>query len=130
MAESLKDRIKKTQFKEVVIGNVTFTLKKYDALELQKLIIKNRNKSDDIEIPLILNAIKSYKGIKLSDLVDSSENFTADEYDSEVDFDLEYLEIYLGRNQDVLIKLYELIIKDFVDYTEEKTKKANGSDIK
>ena len=130
MTDSLKDRIKKTQFKEVVIGNISFTLKKTDALELQRLLLKNKGNTDDLEIPLILNAIKDYKGIKTSDLVDSEEGFTAKELDEEVAFDKEYLEIFLGKNQNILIELYQQIVKDFIDYTADKEKKLQSSDTK
>lgn len=130
MAESLKDRIKKTQFKEVTINDVTFTLKKCDALEIQRILIKSKGTTDDLEIPLILNAIKDYKGIKTSDLVESEEGFTAKELDELVPFDREYLEMYLGKNQQVLIDLYQIIVKDFIDYTAEKEKKSQSSDTK
>lgn len=128
MAQSLKDRIVATKFKDFEIKGITFKLKKFDALELQRLAIKTKSNPDEVEIEIILNSIKAYKGLKLKDIIESEEGFTAKELDEDLPFDREYLEMYLGKNQDVLIEIYQSIAKDFVSYTDNQQKKTTSSD--
>jgi len=121
--KDLKQRITTQQFKKHTIKDIEFTLKKMDALEFQRLAVKMKSGQTDFEIEIILGAIRDVKGLKVKDVIESQEGFTAEELEESLSFDREYLQIYLGKNQETLVELYTLVIKDFVNFTEDKSKK-------
>ena len=120
---TLKEKIKSQQYSKYKINDIEFTLKKMDALEFQRLASKIKGGNSDFEIEIILNSIKDVKWLKTKDVIDSEEGFTAEELDEELGFDLEYVQIFLGKNQEILVNLYSETVKDFIKYTEDKSKK-------
>jgi hypothetical protein len=121
--KDLKKRIVNQQFKKVTFDGIEFVIKKMDALIYQMLAIKIKSGAANFEINIILDAIKDVKGLKVKHVVDSVEEFTAEELDSDLAFDNEYLQIYLGKNQETLIELYTLVSKDFMEFNENNSKK-------
>ena len=124
---TLKDKIKAQQYKKVTLNEIEFTIKKMDYLEFQRLASKVRSGATDFEIEIILSAIKDVKGIKTKDVVESTDGFTAEELEELLEFDREYIQIYLGKNQEVLVELYNVVVQDFMKFTEEKNKKKVNS---
>ena len=124
--KSLKERLKSQQYTKKEINGITFTIKKMDYLEFQRLVAKVKGSSSDFEIELILSCIKEVKGLKARDIAENHSEFTETELNEELEFDIEYVQMYLGKNQEVLIQLYESIAKDFVEFTEIASKKKNN----
>ena len=97
-----------------------------DYLEFQRLAGKVKSGNADFEIELILSCIKDVSGLKARDIAENLSEFTETELNEVLEFDLEYVQMYLGKNQEVLVQLYESIAKDFVEFTEIASKKKNN----
>lgn len=124
--KSLKERLKSQHYTKKEINGITFTIKKMDYLEFQRLAGKVKSGNADFEIELILSCIKDVTGLKVRDIAENQAEFTETELNEVLEFDLEYVQIYLGKNQEVLVQLYESIAKDFVEFTEISLKKKNS----
>ncbi len=125
--KSIKDRLKAQQYITKEINGVIFTLKKMDYLEFQRLASRLKRNSTDFEIELILSCIKNAAGIKIKDVAEKIEDFSPTELDTNLEYDPEYVQMYLGKNQEVLVGLYESIAKDFLEFTEQANKKKENS---
>ncbi len=125
--KSIKERLTAQKYIVKEIDNVKFTLKKMDYLEFQRLASRLKRNSTDFEIELILSCIKNVEGIKVKHITDNFDDFTPTELEEGLEFELEYVQMFLGKNQEVLVTLYESIAKDFLDFTEKSTKKKADS---
>jgi hypothetical protein len=125
--KSIKERLKAQQYITKEVNGVTFTLKKMDYLEFQRLASRLKRNSTDFEIELILSCIKNTTGLKIKHVAEKLEDFTPTELETDLEYDIEYVQMYLGKNQEVLVTLYESIAKDFLEFTEQANKKKENS---
>lgn len=124
---SIKDRLKAQKFIKVEVDGIEFLVKKMDYLEFQGLVGKIKRGDSNVEIELILSAVKDVKGLKTKDVAENVEDFTAEELEETLDFDREYLQMYLGKNQEALVALYGKVVNDFVEFTNQKEDKKKVS---
>lgn len=128
---SIKTKLKAQQYQVKEVNGVKFTLKKMDFLQFQRLAGKLKNSettSSDFEIELILSCITNATGIKVKDIAENKDEFSEIELEEVLDYDKEYVEMFLGKNQDVLIELYKVIAEDFLTFTEKANKKKINLD--
>jgi hypothetical protein len=115
--KNLKDRVKQQKSKYITIDGFEFQLTALNGIDMTRMaFIARSNPNKQIEVEMILESITDYKNIKVKDLlVDCS----PEEAEDEVPFDKDLLSEFLGRNQEIMIKLYEEIGTRMEEYNKK-----------
>lgn len=119
MNVDLKSRVINSKFITVEFEDKRFKLKKLDQYQVEKIIERAHGLGEQHNLNkfFVIDSVVAYFGIKLKDIVDGPEGFTAEELDSEVEFDKDYLEMFFGKNRDALIKIAEAVATELTRYT-------------
>lgn len=118
--KDLLNRAKKERQDTVTIGEYEFELKILNELDVMNLALKQRNNGEfAFETSLVLNSVVNYKNVKVKDILSDC---TDEEANNEVEFNREVLEIFLGRNQSVILELFKAVSSKMAEAEEKKNK--------
>lgn len=113
--KKLNSLARKEKSNSVDIDGYSFEFAILNGVELMRFANSlQKDPNGFIQLDIIFKTVTNYKGIKVKDIVDEApEGFNMED---EVPFDRETFEIFLGRNQTMIVKLYEAINEKTAKY--------------
>lgn len=112
--KALEDRIKSKKSNFVDIDGFKFEITPVNQVDMMSIAIRcQKDKSLMLEVEMILASITNFKNITIKDITN---DFEEEDKDIEVPFTKFFLYEFLGRNEKIMVPLYEEINKKMTEY--------------